>query len=177
MNNKLSIIKVLTASLLLVASTAHADFRKALEAYQKRDGTTMLKEVKDGVDKKNDDGIILFLGILKQYPKTWRPILNGSQVTELFEYLEKTTVKSSLQAEYQLAVIPRNDYISLPITPEVIKETQYEIERLEPLANKGYAPAALHLYGLMDFCQLTGLNDLLKTGMWISQDQVIVNGT
>ena len=142
-----ALAKLICIALLFITQTAHADFRKALEAYQKRDGTTMLKEVKDGVDKKNDDGIILFLGILKQYPKTWRPILNGSQVTELFEYLEKATVESSLQAEYQLAVIPRNDYISLPITPEVIKETQYEIERLEPLANKGYAPAALHLYG------------------------------
>lgn len=134
--------------LLAVISSfsAHADFRKALDAFQKRDGSTMLSKVKDAVEKNDDDGIILFLGILEQYPKTWRPTLNESQTTELFDYLEDATDKSTLQAKYQLAVIPRNDYISLPITSEIIKETQYEIERLEPIANKGYAPAALHLY-------------------------------
>ena len=34
-------------SLLLITQTAYADFRKALDAYQARDGATMLKEVKD----------------------------------------------------------------------------------------------------------------------------------
>ncbi|MEQ1767073.1 MAG: hypothetical protein ABL859_06550, partial [Methylotenera sp.] len=43
---------------------AHADFRKALEAYQNRDGATMLKEVQDAVNKKSDDGLILFIGVM-----------------------------------------------------------------------------------------------------------------
>jgi hypothetical protein len=47
------------------AQLAHADFRKALTAYQNRDGKTMLKEVQDAVDKKNDDGLILFLSVLE----------------------------------------------------------------------------------------------------------------
>ncbi len=152
---KLPTTRLLTKKLLLIFfalinlianNIAHADFRKALDAYIARDGDTMLKEVKDAVEKKNDDGIILFLGILKQYSKTWRPTLTEQQLTELFNYLEKATTKSSLQSEYQLAIIPRKDYLSLPINPEAIKETQYEIERLEPIANKSYAPAALHLY-------------------------------
>lgn len=134
-------------SLMLITQTAHADFRKALDAYIARDGATMLAEVKDAVDKKKDDGLILFLGILKQYPKTWRPMLNEAQQAELFNCLEKSAFQSSLQAQYQLAIIPRNDYMALPINPEIIKENLYEIQRLEPLANKGYAPAALHLYG------------------------------
>lgn len=147
MNNKLNIITVLTVGFLLISQTAHADFRKALDAYMVRDGATMLKEVKDAVVKNNDDGIILFLGILKQHPRTWRPTLNETQVTELFESLGKIAIKSSLQAEYKLAVIPRIDYITFPIATEIIKETQYEIDRLELLANKGYAPAALQLHG------------------------------
>ena len=47
-----------------MTQTAHADFRKALEAYQNRDGDTLLKEVKDAVDKKNDDGLILFISAM-----------------------------------------------------------------------------------------------------------------
>ena len=53
-------------SLMLITQTSHADLRKALEAYQARDGVTMLKEVKDAVDSKNDDGLILFLSMLER---------------------------------------------------------------------------------------------------------------
>ena len=71
MNNIFSTLKsnllfVASISLLLITQTAHADFRKALDAYQARDGATMLKEVKDAVDKKNDDGLILFLSVLER---------------------------------------------------------------------------------------------------------------
>ena len=154
--------KLICVSLLFITQTAHADFRKALDAYMARDGATMLKEVKDAVDKKNDDGLILFLGILKQYPKTWRPTLNEAQQTELFNCLEKAAAQSGLQAQYKLAVIPRKENNPPPIPAgtnkdrepwyearkqEKLKEYQDEIARLEPVANKGYAPAALHLYG------------------------------
>ena len=156
-----ALAKLICIALLFITQTAHADFRKALDAYMARDGATMLKEVKDAVDRKNDDGIILFLGILKQYPKTWRPILNEAQQSELFKCLEVATAKSSLQAQYKLAVIPRKENNPPPITAgtnkdrepwyearkqEKLKEYQDEITRLEPVANKGYAPAALHLY-------------------------------
>ena len=148
-------------SLLLITQTAHADFRKALDAYQNRDGATMLKEVKDAVDKKNDDGLILFLGIFKQYPKTWQFMLNETQQVELFSCLEKAAEQTNLQVQYKLAVIPRKEN-SLPPVPKVykdretwyklreqekLKELQDEVTRLEPIANKGYAPAALQLYG------------------------------
>lgn len=134
------------ALLCLTATTAHADFRKALDALQAQDGNKILMEIKDALDHKNDDGIILFLGILKQYPKTWRPNLTEPQQNELFDYLEKATTQSSLQAQYRLAVISRlNDYPK-PNSPEAIHEEQALIQRLEPIANKGYAPAAYHLY-------------------------------
>ena len=148
-------------SLLFFTQTAHADFRKALDAYMARDGATMLKEVKDAVDKKNDDGIILFLSLLKQYPKTWRPTLNETQQVELFNYLEKAAIYSSLQARYRLAVISRTESTPRPKSTdsseafatwqgvrqrEEPKEIEDEITRLEPVANKGYAPAAYHLF-------------------------------
>ena len=56
--------KLICIALLFITQTAHADFRKALDAYQARDGATMLKEVKDAVDKKNDDGLILFISAM-----------------------------------------------------------------------------------------------------------------
>lgn len=122
----------------------------------------MLKEVKDAVDNRNDDGIILFLGILKGYPDSWRPMLNEVEKAELFSYLETASSQSSLQAQFKLAVIPRRETNAIPIPTggnknreswyavrkqEKLKEYKDEIARLEPIANKGYAPAALFLYG------------------------------
>lgn len=142
-----NLLFILSVSLLLVTQTAHADFRKALDAYIARDGDTMLKEVKDAVDKKNDDGLILYLSILKQYPKTWQSTLDSSQQVELFNYLEKATMQSSLQAQYRLALISRLIDYPKPNSPEAAQEELALIQRLEPVANKGYAPAAYHLYG------------------------------
>ena len=134
-------------SLLFITQTAHADFRKALDAYQARDGATMLKEVRDAVDRKNDDGLILYLSILKQYPKTWQSTLDSSQQAELFNCLEAATAQSSLQSQYRLAVISRlNDYPK-PNSPEANQEELALIQRLELVASKGYAPAAYYLYG------------------------------
>ena len=66
-NTKLKTVLATSITLLClsITTTAHADFRKALDAYQNRDGATMLKEVKDAVDKKNDDGLILFISVLE----------------------------------------------------------------------------------------------------------------
>ena len=142
---------VLSVSLLFITQAAHADFRKALDAYQKRDGTTMLKEVKAAVDKKNDDGLILFLGILKQYPKTWQSTLDSSQQAELFNCLEKITAQSSLQSQYRLAVISRLNEYTKPNSLEANQEELALIQRLEPVASKGYAPAAMALYNTYAF--------------------------
>lgn len=158
---KLIFILVLTVILSLQSPSAHADFRKALSALQSLDGTTMLSEVKDAVDKRNDDGLILYLGILKMYPKTWRSILDTNQQSALLSYLETSTAQSSLQAQYRLAVIARKVNNPPPIPAgtnedrepwyeariqEKLKEYQDEIIRLEPVANKGYGPAAFRLY-------------------------------
>ena len=121
---------VLTTSITLlclsVVTTAHADFRKALDAYQARDGATMLKEVKDAVDKKNDDGLILFISLLELDKSLARapnsmskeeliraeksgeyiqaPIetfLDEKEITDFFLYLEKAVKQSSEESQYR----------------------------------------------------------------------------
>lgn len=70
---KLPTTRLLTKKLLLLSialitlvgnNIAYADFRKALDAYIARDGDTMLREVKDAVDNKNDEGLMLFLNAI-----------------------------------------------------------------------------------------------------------------
>ncbi len=111
-------------SLMLMTQTAHADFRKALEAYQNRDGDTLLKEVKDAVDKKNDDGLILFISAmdidyttsrmtsfepepksqkldLTKLKSTWETILTETQQKEIFEMLDSATKRARVEARYK----------------------------------------------------------------------------
>ena len=113
-------------ALLFISQTAHADFRKALDAYQARDCATMLKEVKDAVDKKNDDGLILFLSVLeldkslvsndvalskeeltsavnskKSLQAPIEVLLDDEGVKNFFLELEKAAKKSSLESQYR----------------------------------------------------------------------------
>lgn len=123
---KSRLIASLAAVFLLFIQTAHADFRKALDAYQKRDGATMLKEVKDAVDNKNDDGLILFLSVLeldkslvsndvslskeeltsavnskKSLQAPIEVLLDDEGVKNFFLELEKAVKKSSLESKYR----------------------------------------------------------------------------
>ena len=120
--------KLICISLLFITQTAHADFRKALDAYQARDGATMLKEVKDAVDKKNDDGLILFLMLLRvdiessqlqrknnQIDKnsnlqpatsTYLAILNDSQFKDMSWLLDLAVASSSAHNKFMLNDMP-----------------------------------------------------------------------
>ena len=115
MNIKSTLLAALSISLLFTSQTAHADFRKALDAYQARDGATMLKEVKDAVDKKNDDGLMLLLmatnmdaatsdydETTKQSKSTLRAILPPPKWDEMRELLAQATNKSSVDVQYAL---------------------------------------------------------------------------
>ncbi len=115
MNNKSSIITSLAVSILMITQNAHADFRKALDAYQNRDGATMLKEVKDAVDKKNDDGLMLLLmatnmdaatsdydETTKQSKSTLRAILPQPKWDEMRELLVQATNNSTVDTQYFL---------------------------------------------------------------------------
>ena len=111
--------KLICISLLFITQIAHADFRKALDAYQARDGATMLKEVKDAVDTKNCEGIMLFLmatnldaatsdydDVTKQSKSTLRAILPQPKWDEMRELLTQATNKSSVDAQYELITSP-----------------------------------------------------------------------
>ena len=110
-----ALAKLICIALLFITQTAHADFRKALDAYMARDGATMLKEVKDAVDKKNDDGLMLFLNAMAwdaqtseheeitYVPKsTIKTILSKPQWDEMRELLVQATKNSTVDAQYYL---------------------------------------------------------------------------
>lgn len=112
----LTITSILT---LLTACTAQASFRNALEAYQKRDGTKMLLEVKDAINKKNNDGLMLFMtamsidrgtsmktalykGSQDNKQTTLKNILTEQQRQELIELLITATSNSNGDAQFYL---------------------------------------------------------------------------
>jgi hypothetical protein len=131
---------------LFVSCNAHAAIDEAIEAFKNQDGAAMLAEVKEAAKQKNDDGVILFLILLKEYPQSWRPVLAPTQQDELFALLEKLAEESSLQAQYRLAIVPR-EHVEPPYnSPEARKQEQTLIRRLEAVANKGYSYAAFDLY-------------------------------
>ena len=105
----------LTLLSLLLALPAQADFRKALEAYQNRDGDKLLAEVRDAVEKKNDDGLMLFLNAMAwdsftsdyeevtyDVKSTLKAILSKPQFDELGELLVQATNNSTVDAQYYL---------------------------------------------------------------------------
>jgi hypothetical protein len=122
---------VVSMGLLLIAQTAHADFRRALDAYIVRDGDTMLKEVKDAVDKKNDDGLILFLNALaidysgsKRLDKnihtstiksTYEQILNDCQQEKMRKFLDIATSNSTAMSQWILLAHPNFSYSLRPV--------------------------------------------------------------
>jgi TPR repeat protein len=160
MNIKSNFIKMLTISLLLFAQTAHADFRKALDALIKHNGKNMLHEVKCSVDKNDNDGLLLFISALnmsaetankhylghagqakKDYIAGWELILSKSEQASLIHMLEIATKQHSLTAQYDL----------LPVKFRVIpsnwtQDNRKAIVDLEVLAEKGYGLAATDLY-------------------------------
>jgi TPR repeat protein len=117
MHKKSNLLFALGLSLLLITQTAHADFRKALDAYIARDGASMLAEVKDAVDKKNDDGLMLLLITVRiegfqstrKYfyynddnakPSTLKTILTATQRQQMYDLLIEAT-NNSTAAERQ----------------------------------------------------------------------------
>ena len=125
--------------LLCTSQTAQADFRKALTAYQNRDGKTMLAEVQDAVDKKNDDGFVLFVGALQldeilatrrvyvgekemkeifvsknkiNLPKTvLETLIEPAQITTLFNSLDLLSKQSSFEARYEYLLLRYGDLL------------------------------------------------------------------
>ena len=127
MNIKSTTIAALSISLLFITQTAHADFRKALNAYLARDGATMLKEVKDAVEKKNDDGLILFLNAMQideqtsnktsfkdgykdkivrsKMLTTFETIFNEAQQQEIKSLLYAASQNSTVEVQFRIQFI------------------------------------------------------------------------
>jgi hypothetical protein len=125
MHKKSNLLLAFGISLLLITQTAHADFRKALDAYIARDGATMLEEVKDAADKKNDDGLNIFLSFLRldqlaisrrtflteqelkksenQSPPTMplQKLLNKKEAQYFFNLLDEVAKRSKQETKYQ----------------------------------------------------------------------------
>lgn len=142
----LSIVSIFTCNLAL------AGFRNALDAYTAKDSVAMLAAVQDAVETKNDDGIILYLSVLKQSPEILHEFLSPKQQKRLFSNLEAAANRSGLQAQYKLAIIPRISYQKYPkpkVKEAAIKDRKEEIRRLMPIADKNYPPALIRLYGYL----------------------------
>lgn len=115
MNIKSNLILTLIFSLLLFAQTANADFRKATDFYIARDGTTMLRQVQDAVDKKNNDELMLFLrsmgddaaasnynSMTHETDSTLREILTKPQWDKLRGLLVQAAESSTVDVQYDL---------------------------------------------------------------------------
>jgi hypothetical protein len=139
MNNIISAITIkcllaISFGLLLVSPAAHADFHKAVDAYISRDGATMLAEVKDAADKKNNEGLMLFMSAMNidasasrqadiervrasnrekrfvpesQVKTTLSVILTQPQQDELFKALQLAVDNSSVDTQYDFAILLR----------------------------------------------------------------------
>lgn len=124
-NSKLQSLKFLLITIstfyaLVATSIAQADFHKAILAYQNRDGLSLLREVKDAVNKKNNDGLMLFMNVMsidrgtsmktslykdtqdKKNQTTLRNILTDQQRGELIELLISATKNSTADAQFYL---------------------------------------------------------------------------
>lgn len=153
--------KLICISLLFITQTAHADFRKALDAYQKRDGATMLKEVKDAVDKRNDDGLILFLMVMnldsitsnkqslsdaspqlvngQKKQTTFVSILDESQQADVNKLLDAAVHNSNIDTRYLYHFKRLSKFTSQNRNQDEV------VEELEYLATNGSADAAVEL--------------------------------
>ncbi len=180
MNNKSSFITVLTISFLLITQTAHADFRKALDAYVARDGDTMLKEVKDGVDKNNDDGLMLLLiatnmdaatsgydETTKQSKSTLRAILPPPKWDEMRELLVQATNNSTVDAQYYLNVKSQfsREFMAKRLQAEQIKRgEQPKKEYTNQEMNQAYSDARKSFLdkGLVPFADNSSVLSITK---------------
>lgn len=127
----------------------------------------MLKEVKDAVDKNNDDGLMLFLmatnmdaatseydKTAKQSKSTLRVLLPPPKWDEMRQLLEKATNKSTVDAQFYLLTSSqfRADSIAKSINEYATKGSQLAMLRLstEDKAKAG-SPFAQLMLGLKYF--------------------------
>lgn len=111
MNNKINTfiskyLLLLGLCLIFTSQSAHADFRKAVDAYIARDGSAMLKEVNDAVEKKNNEGLALFISAMNIDASTSRQrnlarIRAGNRANVFVDEAEVKTTLSTILTEQQ----------------------------------------------------------------------------
>ena len=197
MNIKSTLIAALSITLLFITQTAHADFRKALDAYQKRDGASMLKEVKDAVSKKNDDGLILFLNALvidysgskmadknihtSAIKSTHEQILNDSQQKQMRKMLDIATSNSTAMSQWILLSYPnfsrrlRPAWIGWQISGNYNDWGKLRKKELIKLANNGSADAARELFYLNQNDFKTGYIEWMKKSAELGDPEMAIS--
>lgn len=163
MNNKMNAYIascLLTLGLLQCSQLAHADFRKAVDAYVARDGVTMLAEVKHAASMKQEAGLMLFLSALQidaytsaqkdisrvwagdrakhyvdqtQFKTTLSTILTDSQLDDLFNTLQVAVNNSSADIQYEF----------YSLMSAFKRQQQNPLEMQEKLSRKGSFKARL----------------------------------
>ena len=169
---------IVCISLLLACQTAHADFRKALNAYQNRDGKTMLAEVQDAVDKKNDNGLVLFISAIKHDRITSKKISLTTTCYETKSCSEMhTTFETILDKKEQLRLLDLTNKFEKLLKPDTQFQLLYESQiistgtfqpnqqakKLEDIANKGSVEAIRMLQSIRSE------KDLEKDSYWMHQ--------
>lgn len=186
MNNKTNafIVSCLsTLGLLLSSQLAHADFRKAVDAYVARDGVTMLAEVKHAANMKQEAGLMLFLSALQidayssaqndisrvwagdrakhyvdptQFKTTLSTILTDSQQDDLFNTLQMAVNNSSADVQYELYSLK-----------SVLKKSQQNlIELREELSRKGsYKAGLMSARGILKYAEMGDFLSQLRLGL------------
>ncbi|MDI1299407.1 hypothetical protein [Methylotenera sp.] len=107
------LITLLTIFCIFFSFNASADFRLAIEAYQKRNSEELLAQVEDAVKTKNNDGLMLFFYAMNldsfssDYVSdgsktTLKAILTKSQRNQLRELLVQASNNSNLDVQYYL---------------------------------------------------------------------------
>jgi hypothetical protein len=167
---------LLCLSLILTSQTAHADFRKALTSYQNRDGKTMLTEVQDAVDNKNDEGLVLFISAIKHDRITSKKtsLTTSCNKTKICSEMH-TTFETILDRKEQARIVDLINTFEKLLKPDAQFQLLYEsqiistgsfqpnqqVKKLEDIANKGSVEAIRMLQGFQSE------KDLEKDSYWM----------
>nr|WP_294838877.1 hypothetical protein [uncultured Methylotenera sp.] len=117
---------------IISSFSAHADFRKALDAYIARDGATMLKEVEDSVAIKSDDGLMLFLNAMQIDEQTSIKASLKDNFKEKIDRSKMLTTFETILTETQQQKVKKLLYTATQYsTPDV----QYRIKLIRSLSS------------------------------------------
>lgn len=122
----MKLAKTLILLTLILSTNAYADFRKALVALQKTQGTEMLVAIEDAVKTKNNDGLSILLGTLSDRlmndeffttiakgehffidgrENENKLLLGKNNIPELMSLLEQAASNADIETQFDFAVL------------------------------------------------------------------------